>query len=188
VRAKAGTKRFPEGYFSMQGDAELYELAGNTPAPVAVRIQWAAMARGNVWGHAGFKPGELASLIALGNNSRRTLNKGISDLIAWGVAAPTSTSRCILLSAALYRRADRNRKFCEEPKHEGYADRMWVARIGLEPQPGFYQAELDAGNGQSLIQMRQRRVVEETETVTMTTTTTTTRTRRQVDESAVLAV
>jgi hypothetical protein len=186
MAAKVGTKRFPEGYFSMQGDAELSELAANTSAPVAVRILWAAMARGNVWGHAGFMPGELARLIGLGSNSRKTLNKGINDLISWGVAAPGSTSRCLILSAVLYRRADRNLQQCDEPSHKEYADRMWVSRIGMEPAPGYYQAQLDAGKGPRIAEVR-RRVTEESETVT-TTVTTTTRTRTQVDESAVLAV
>src|SRR5689334_16635447 len=127
MAARVGTKRFLEGYFSMQGDAELSALAANTSAPVAVRILWAAMARGNVWGHAGFLPGELARSIGLGDNSRRTLNKAIKELISWGIAAPESTSRCILLSAALYRRADRNYKPCDEATHKGYTDRMWIS-------------------------------------------------------------
>jgi hypothetical protein len=172
----------------MQGDAELYTLAGNRAIPVATRVMFAAMARGNIWGHAGFAAGELARIIRLKNN-RATLNKAIRDLASWGVAAPESTSRCIVLSAALYRRGDSKDKPCEEPSHQDRTNRMWLSKLGAElghgweSEPGDYQKALDRGAGPTLAAMRRRVVEEETETVTTTTTTTRTRTQRRVTET-----
>lgn len=183
---RQGRQRFLGGFFSMQGDMELYEPAGNTAIPTATRVQFAAMARGNIWGHAGFAPGELARIVRVGKNNRKQLNEAIKHLISWGVAAPNSTSRCIVLSSALYRRADRNRKLCEGPGHANVRERMWVSKLGWEHHPGLYQAELDRGNAGQMIEMRSRFVDEETEMTT--TTTTTTRTRRRVTESALVAV
>lgn len=182
---KPGTQRFPKGFYSMQGDEELYELAGNTSIPTATRVQYAAMARGNIWGHAGFAPGELGRIVKIGRNNRTQLNKAISDLKSWGVAAPESTSRCIVLSAALYRRGDRNWTHCQEPSHHDRTERVWVLRMGWEPSPGYYQAALDDGKGAQIAE-RRRMVEEETETVT--TTTTKTRTRRRVTETETIPV
>lgn len=177
---KPGSQKFPKGFYSMQGDDELYELAGNTSIPTATRVQFAAMARGNIWGHAGFAPGELGRIVRIGKNNRTQLNKAISDLKSWGVAAPESTSRCIVLSAALYRRGDRNWTHCQEPSHQERTERMWVLRMGWEPATGFYQAALDDGKGPQIAE--KRRVVEE-EIEMVTTTTTKTRTRRRVTET-----
>ena len=90
---KPGAGRFMTGYFSMQGDQEGTGWPGNTSIPTATRVQYAAMARGNIWGHAGFAPGELGRGVRVGKNNRKQLNKAVNDLISWGVAAPESTSR-----------------------------------------------------------------------------------------------
>lgn len=188
-RNQNGKMWFPTGRYSMQGDDELIALAqlrprkGEKGIPVFVRIMFAAMGRGNIWGHAAFAPGELARLIGLGNNSRTIVKGGVQDLVKVGLAAPESTPRCVVLSAALYRRGDYSEVECQEPGHQDRSRRLWVSHLdpamgdGWEPNEGDYQGILNRGEGSRLAASRRRKVTEEE-----IETTTTTRTRRRVVE------
>lgn len=140
---KAGTHHFATGFYHMNSDDELLDLAAiNTKAPMPWRVWDIASARGNIWGHAEFAPGELRGILGMSSKRRDELNAAIGKLKAYGRVGPESTSQCIVLNAALYRRKDRARKHCTV--HPGHETDFWVRGYGWAPEDEWkYLLETD---------------------------------------------
>lgn len=158
-------KYFPEGFYSMHGDKQLMDIAESTSLPTAMRLFMLASARANMWGHAPFGSKEICDTLGISPPTRRA---AIASLISGKVFAPTSTHLCVVLSAAVVRRADKAYRTCIEPKHVDCQRRMWVAGIGWESAEGQWQSIVnDPGSAAVLARRttRKRRIVEETETV-----------------------
>jgi len=158
-------KYFPEGFYSMHGDKQLTDIAESTSLPTAMRLFMLASARSNYWGHAPFKRKDICELLGISEPTRRA---AIESLKCGKVIAPTSTHLCIVLSAAVVRRADKAYGTCIEPAHVDCQRRMWVAGIGWESHQGqWHEIVNDPGSAPVLAKRttRKRRVVEEAETV-----------------------
>jgi hypothetical protein len=158
-------KYFPEGRYTMHGDKQLMDIAESTTLPTAMRLFMLASARSNYWGHAPFSRKEICETLGISEPTRRT---AIDSLKSGKVIAPESTHLCIVLSAAIVRRADRTYKTCIERKHVDRQKLMWIGGEGWETRVGEW---LEAINDPARALMiakritRKRRVVEETETV-----------------------
>jgi hypothetical protein len=156
---------FPDGFYSMHSDKELMDIAESTSLPTAMRLFMLASARSNYWGHAPFSNQEICQTLGISGPTRRA---AIRSLISGKVIAPTSTHLCIVLSAAVVRRADKAYRTCIEPIHVDCQRRMWVAGIGWETSEGEWQATVSNPATAALVATRttrKRRVVEEVETV-----------------------
>jgi hypothetical protein len=96
------------------------------------------------------------------------MRAAINSLKSGKVIAPESTRLCIVLSAAIVRRADKAYRPCIEPTHVDSQRRMWVAGIGWEPAEGHWQETVSNPTTAALVAKRttrKRRVVEEVETI-----------------------
>jgi hypothetical protein len=149
----------------MHSDKELMEIAESTSLPTAMRLFMLASARSNRWGHAAFGRKEIRETLGV---SYPTCKAAIGSLIAGKVAAPDSTYRCVVLSAALVRRNDRAYQTCIEEEHVKCQRLMWIAGIGWETREGEWHQAVNSPEAPGLVARRTtrtRRVVEETETV-----------------------
>jgi hypothetical protein len=156
---------FPDGFYSMHSDKEQLDIAESTSLPPAMRLYMLASARSNFWGHAAFSNREICQILGISAPTRRA---AIASLISGKVIAPESTHRCIVLSAAVVRRADKAYRTCIEPKHVDCQRRMWVGGIGWEGCEGQWQQTVNDPASAAVVATRttrKRRVVEEVETV-----------------------
>jgi hypothetical protein len=162
--ARAGRRRgrepqvyFPgDGFYSMQADQAMLEIADNPHAPTTWRLYGVCAARANKWGHARFMPGELNRGLGVVEETRR---KAMNTLKSMQIIAPDSTTQCIVLSSLFFRRAVRVEP-CFEPKHARCKDLMWNAAAGWEAAPGEWQNTLRSDSV----------ILSETETITRTRT------------------
>jgi hypothetical protein len=158
-------KHFPEGRYTMHGDRQLLDIAESTTLPTAMRLFMLASAKSNYWGHSPFGSSEICGTLGI---SRQTRDKAFTSLKSAQVIAPESTRLCIVLSAAIVRRADRTYKTCIEPKHVDRQKLVWVAGIGWESRVGEWLEALNDPGRVPLIAKRttrKRRVIEEVETI-----------------------
>ena len=149
----------------MHSDKELTDIAESTSLPTAMRLFMLASARSNYWGHAPFDSWEICKTLGV---SRPAMRSAIDSLKSGKVIAPESTRLCIVLSAAVVRRADKAYRPCIEPTHVDRQRRMWVAGVGWETSEGEWQAIVGNPATAALVAKRttrKRRVVEEVRTV-----------------------
>lgn len=162
--AKRG-RYFPAGFYTMQSDKELLDIAESTTLPPAMRLFMLASARSNYWGHAPFGNREICETLGISAPTRR---KAINSLKSGKVIAPTSTHLCLVLSAAVVRRADKAYRTCIEPSHVDRQRRMWVAGVDWETRERQWQAIVNTPGSAAIVAKRttrKRRIVEEVETV-----------------------
>jgi hypothetical protein len=165
--AKPAQRWFPdEGFYSMQADQAMAEMAGNRHLPTTWRLYGACAARANRWGHAGFYPGELDKVIGCKDDTRR---RAMQTLKSGKIIAPESTTLCIVLSALIFRRSGQVIP-CFEPKHRDCRDLMWVPSQDppWERVPGEWHGQLQAGTVTLSRTTTKTRTVTETETETET--------------------
>jgi hypothetical protein len=112
----------------MHGDKQLLDIAESTTLPTAMRLFMLASAKSNYWGHSPFGSSEICDTLGI---SRQVRDKAFTSLKSARVIAPESSRLCVVLSAAIVRRADRTYKTCIEPKHVDRQKRVWVAGIGV---------------------------------------------------------
>jgi len=137
-----------ESWSAMNDEA----LCGQRPAladnerrhmSLAWRIWEISVARANNWGHASFRPGELARLVCGKDNqsSRDAVRRGMKTLVAMGRIAPMgndggSTQHCILVNRDLvWRGAGKGGRqhVCSEIGHIDSKDKPWTP--GAAPKP-----------------------------------------------------
>jgi hypothetical protein len=157
---------FPEGFYSMQADKGLMEIATSTSLPTAMRLYFACAARANRWGHAPFMPGEMRRVLRVSANTQKS---AIQSLVSAKLAAPQSTAMCVALDAEAYRRGDRANRTCIEPGHVEQQKLMWVHSLGWEEYPGcWHERVLDRDAGiQWFKEVTRTKTITETETVRM---------------------
>lgn len=136
-------KYFAEGTWSILSDryGEKF-IAVNPQLPTWRRLEILCMARANVYGHASFEGGEaeLARLLP-GRNGKlpdaRSIRRARRQLVEYGLAAPQSTARCIVLPASEHHRPPGGKTLCTEPGHGDRRDRVWInPRAGWERETG----------------------------------------------------
>jgi len=139
---------FPEGFYSMQADKAMEEVACETSLPTPMRLYFLCVARANVWGHAPFEGREIGKLLGIGDSTR---HEAIRTLKSAKLIADNSNSLCIVLSAFNTRRKDRSYKMCSV--HGELANRLWLPRFEpeWEPQEGYWDELLNSDGGPDYI-------------------------------------
>jgi hypothetical protein len=135
----------------MVGDDAANDFAADTSVPSYMRLMLACFARANVKGHCAFRPGEMKRLLAGRDGElaqRSSTRYALGRLKAWGVIAPESTTRCVVLDSRLYQRADNRHWVCSEPGHK---DLKWVNGLGWEDEPGDWDGWLQRAEARELI-------------------------------------
>jgi hypothetical protein len=159
AEGRATRYRFPSGAFGMVGDDGAKALAGDTEIPSYMRLLFACFAKANVNGHCRFEPGEMKRLLA-GNDGEPAQRSGIryalGKLKAWGIIAPESTARCVVLDSVLYRRADNRHWSCDthrdHPDLKGdHSDLKWVHGLGWEGHAGEWDEWLHRPEAREMI-------------------------------------
>lgn len=153
--AKPGTEQTPyRDYVAVNAGDEMMEFILTEDMRRKMNMAWRvwtlAVIRMNNWGHAGFKPGELA-LLATGEDTRSTrgmVSKAIKNLGEMGWIKPPagefgSTQHCIIVNPRwAYRGAGRASNFlCAEPTHFGRQKERWDVDMPGKPEPAVSQPE-----------------------------------------------
>jgi hypothetical protein len=128
-------RRFPSGGYSMIGDDRAKALAG-ADMPSYVRLMFACFAKANVNGHCPFAPGEMKKTLGGEAIQRSAVRWALCKLISQGIAAPESTTRCVVLDASLYSRGDNRPWTCQV--HGERSQLKWVHGLGWELKPGSW--------------------------------------------------
>lgn len=176
-KKRQATRWFPDSYYSMHGDAAMMEFAEAQPLPTPMRLFFLCSARANKWGHAAFKPGEMQKLLKCSKPARL---RAMASLQSAQLIAPQSTTLCVVLSGAAYRRGDRADKPCLEPGHEDRQKRQWIHYVepdGWEPEPGYWHEKIndpasEARTAELIAEHKTRTKTKTTVTVTETETET----------------
>ena len=130
--------------------------------PTAMKLYFICLARTNRWGHAPFIPGELGRL--LGGVTPKTRKDAIKSLKYARIAAPESTSLCIVLNCELSRRADRATHTCIEPTHLDRQRFLWGSSFGWEDEPDAWHSTINDPELRELVIARRTRTRTVTET------------------------
>jgi hypothetical protein len=111
-------------------DCEMKAKDFRVPRPL--RAIEAAKSRANIWGHAAFRPGELADWLTdeNGKPARNTVWRAIKQAVAWGYLAPGSTAECLVLNRAYYTRGYGRAEGCFEAAHRDVRYLSWHAKLG----------------------------------------------------------
>jgi hypothetical protein len=119
--------------WSAEPDPAHERRAKNPRLPAPLRVVEASKARANSFGHAAFHGGQLQRWLA-GHNGRmadaRNMRRAISTAKDWGMLAPVSTARCLVLVREEWTRAYGRMSACAEPSHEGHRYQEWLRETG----------------------------------------------------------
>jgi hypothetical protein len=117
----------------MFGDVRSKALSAEAGMDPYVRLMFACFAKANVYGHCPFEDREMKRVLARDDGTpahRNVVRSALNKLIRLGIAAPGSTTRCVVLDASLYQRGDNRHWSCSEPSHADRLDYRWVHGLG----------------------------------------------------------
>jgi hypothetical protein len=134
-----------ESWTAMSDDIATLAECERKRMSVPWRIWEICLARANNWGHAAFRPGELAQLVC-GGNSRtdiQTVNRGMKRLAEMGrIMAPVkngSTQLCVVVNREVtQRQAGKGGRLhlCSEPEHREHREDTWPPEVTSDkPKP-----------------------------------------------------
>jgi len=113
-------------------DRDCEQKAKDLRVPRFLRVIEAAKSRANIWGHAAFRPGELADWLGdkKGTPDRTTVWRAIKQAVEYGYLAPASTAECLVLNRAYYTRGRGRAEGCYEGSHAKVRYQQWHEQLG----------------------------------------------------------